>query len=189
MQRIADRLVFSPTDLNHFLECAHLVRLDLERDPDTPRGPRDAQAELLAAKGQEHERAWLRRFIAEGRRVVSIDASLEDAGRRRDWEADAARTVAAMRGGADVIYQGVFADGDWHGIGDFLVKVEGDRVESPSALGDWHYEAWDTKLARRTKPYFVLQLCHYTEQLAHVQGLEPRTIESSGHPNFQRRVV
>ena len=31
-------------------------------------------------------------------------------------------------------------------------------------LGAWSYEAWDTKLARQTKPYFVLQLCFYTEQ-------------------------
>ena len=68
----------------------------------------------------------------------------------------------------DVIYQAVFADDEWHGVSDFLV-----RVERPSALGDWSYEAWDTKLARHTKPYFVLQLCFYTEQLARLQGVTP----------------
>ena len=185
MQRTADRLIFSPSDLNHYLECAHLIRLDLERDPDTPRGPRDAHADLLARKGQEHERAWLQRFVEEGRQVVNIDtlgAEPENStGRHRDWEADAARTIAAMREGVDVIYQGVFADGDWHGISDFLVRVDGAKVvdrsasaQRRSAFGGWHYEAWDTKLARRTRPYFVLQLCYYTEQLGHVQGLEPR---------------
>ena len=164
MQRVGDRLLFSPSDLNHFLECEHLTRLELERDPGSPRGERDPQAELLAAKGAEHERAWLDRFRSDGRAIVSI----ESAGADRDWLADAERTRAAMRRGVPVIYQGVFVDGDWHGISDFLV-----RVERPSNLGAWSYEAWDTKLARRTKPYFVLQLCFYTEQLARIQTTVP----------------
>ena len=73
-----------------------------------------------------------------------------------------------MCDGADVIYQAVFVDGDWRGIADFIV-----RVEQPSALGAWSYEAWDTKLARHTKPYFVLQLCFYTGQIARLQGVTP----------------
>ena len=130
----------------------------------TPRA-RDAHAELLRTKGLEHERAWLERFRDEGRHVVTIEAPSGE----RDWERDAARTLDAMRAGADVIYQGVFVDDGWHGISDFLV-----RIASPSpALGDWSYEAWDTKLARRSKPYFVLQLCFYTEQLERFQGRAP----------------
>jgi predicted RecB family nuclease len=162
MQRLGERVLFSPSDLNHFLECEHLVRLDRARDPDTPRGGRDEHAELLARKGAEHERAWLERFIAEGRRVAVIDCS------DRNWERGAAETMAAMREGVDVVYQGVLVDGDWRGISDFLV-----RVERPSDLGAWSYEAWDAKLARRAKPYFVLQLCFYTQQLTRLQGIEP----------------
>src|SRR5687768_4611554 len=135
MQRLDDGLLFSPSDLNRFLECEHLIALDLARDPGTPRGARDPQAELLAQKGAEHERAWLGRFKAQGLTVVTIDAPARD----RDWEADARRTEQAMRDGADVIYQAVFVDGDWHGISDFLV-----RIEDPSELGGWSYEAWDT---------------------------------------------
>jgi predicted RecB family nuclease len=164
MQRIGDRLVFSPSDLNHFLECEHLIQLERRRDPHAPRAPRDAHAELLAEKGAEHERAWLDRFRAEGKSIVTI----ESGGRDRDWTADAACTAAAMCDGAQVIYQAVFADDEWHGVSDFLV-----RVERPSALGEWSYEAWDTKLARHTKPYFVLQLCFYTEQLELIQGVAP----------------
>ena len=44
MQRIGERLLFSPSDLNHFLECEHLTQLDLERDPGRPRNERDPQA-------------------------------------------------------------------------------------------------------------------------------------------------
>jgi uncharacterized protein len=164
MQRLDDRIVFSPSDLNHFLECEHLIQLERRRGPHAPRPPRDAHADLLAAKGAEHERAWLERFRAEGRTIVEV----ESAGRDRDWARDAARTREAIRAGADVIYQAVFADGDWRGVADFVV-----RVEQPSGLGGWSYEAWDTKLARHTKPYFVLQLCFYSEQLERLQGVTP----------------
>ena len=47
---------------------------------------------------------------------------------------------------------------------------------SPLRLGDWSYEVADTKLARRAKPYFILQLCFYSELLARAQGAEPELI-------------
>ena len=167
--------MFSPTDLNHFLECEHLIQLERSRDRRVPRPPRDAHADLLAAKGAEHEAARLAQFRSDGRQVVTIAAPETDRlpsrgalRRPGDWAAEAARTVDAMRAGVDVIYQGVFATDAWHGVSDFLV-----RVDRPSTLGSWSYEAWDTKLARRTKPYFVLQLCFYSEQLAAIQRLDP----------------
>ena len=165
MQHVAGHFVFSPSDLNHFLECEHLVQQQLTRDPGVTRPVRDAHAELLAAKGLEHEAAWLQRFREEGRHVVEIDALPGE----RDWERDAQRTIAAMRAGAEVIYQGVLVDEGWRGISDFLV-----RVETPCpGFGEWSYEAWDTKLARQSKPYFVLQLCFYTAQLGRLQGRAP----------------
>jgi len=129
-------------DLNHFLECEHLIQLERQRDPGAGRSPREPHADLLAEKGAAHEQAWLGRFRAEGKAVVTIGA----AGRDRDWAADAERTAAALRNGAAVLDQAVFADDEWRGVADFLV-----RVEQPSALGSWSYEAWDTKLARHTK--------------------------------------
>ena len=165
MQNVAGQFVFSPSDLNHFLECEHLVQLQLTRDPRVTPSARDAHAELLAAKGLEHETAWLQRFRDEGRHVVDIDI----APGARDWERDAERTLAAMRAGAEVIYQGVLQEDGWRGISDFLVRVD----TSCPAFGKWSYEAWDTKLARRSKPYFVLQLCFYTAQLERVQGWPP----------------
>ncbi len=73
-----------------------------------------------------------------------------------------------MRGGAEIIYQGVFTEGRWRGIADFL-----ERVPRESRFGDWSYEVADTKLARHPKPYFLLQLCFYSEMVARLQGLEP----------------
>src|SRR5688572_21710078 len=169
MQRTGSVIQFSPSDLNHFLECAHLIRLEMRREGSVER-VRDPHAELLAAKGLEHERAWLRRFTDAGRRLVEI----EHGGRERDWTRDAERTLAAMRDGADVIYQGVLvAHGEsgeiWRGVSDFLVRTD---TASPR-FGAWSYEAWDTKLARRDRPYHILQLCFYSGQLGSLQGVDP----------------
>jgi predicted RecB family nuclease len=165
MQRTPAGLVFSPSDLNHFTECEHLTTLDLlateglgvskEKDP---------QAEIIRAKGFEHERGYLESLRAAGRQVVTIadpDAT--------DWIRDPERTARAMRQGAEVIYQAVFVDGAWRGVADFLL-----RIDEPSALGPWSYEACDAKLARHPKPYFMLQLAWYTEQLARLQRNLPR---------------
>ena len=162
MQRVDRRLIFSPSDLNHFLECEHLIQLERQRDPQVPRAPRDAHADLLAEKGAEHERAWLDRFRAGGKahRLDRLRAAATVTGQPMP-----SAQATAMCDGADVIYQAVFVDDDWRGVSDFLV-----RVERPSALGAWSYEAWDTKLARHTKPYFVLQLCFYTEQTRTTSG-------------------
>jgi predicted RecB family nuclease len=161
-------VLYSPSDLNHFLECEHLVQLARTRE-GRHSGGRDPHAELLAAKGLEHEQAWLHRLQAEGR-LVEVVRPEEPAtgGGAVDWERDAQRTLEAMRAGADVIYQGVLLDEGWRGISDFLI-----RIDTPSELGAWSYEAWDTKLARRSKPYFILQLCFYSAQLARMQGIEP----------------
>src|SRR5439155_23209489 len=57
------------------------------------------------------------------------------------------------------------------GVADFLL-----RTERPSDLGEWSYEALDTKLARTAKPAYILQLCFYDEQLGRLQGLAPERI-------------
>ena len=105
-----------------------------------------------------------RRELA-GRTVVEIHAK----GLGIDWAAiDHDETIAAMRGGAPVIYQGAFFDGDWLGYADFLF-----RVEKPSTLGDYSYEVVDAKLARHVKVPALLQMCAYSAQLSDAQGIEP----------------
>ena len=67
-----------------------------------------------------------------------------------------------------VIAQAALSHDGWVGRADIL-----RRVEVPSALGNWSYEAIDTKLARETKAGAVLQLCLYSELITGVQGLAP----------------
>lgn len=86
-----------------------------------------------------------------------------------DIEAKSQRTRAALREGADVIYQGAFLEGPWQGYSDFLLKVP-----LPSALGDYSYEVADTKLSRSAKPKHLIQMCIYSDILAREQGVAPQ---------------
>ena len=171
MQLLDQQLILSASDLNNFLACPHLTTLDLARARgeigEVPE--RGADAELLARKGDEFELRYLEALKAAGRDVAEIsepsDSSVEA------LEAISTETEAAMRAGHGVIYQATFFRDGLRGHADFLF-----RVDRPSSLGDFSYEVADTKLARRAKPYFVLQLCFYSELLAASQGIEPEHI-------------
>ena len=167
MQVVDGSFIYSASDLNNYLECEHLVELErrvalgeLQR-PEKP-----ASALLIAGKGILHEERHLASLQAAHENVVTIESPADNsAAALRDA---AAQTEAAMAAGARIIYQGVFFDGTWLGKSDFLL-----RVERPSAKWAWSYEVADTKLALHAKPYFIIQLCFYSEQLAAVQGSAP----------------
>ncbi len=96
--------------------------------------------------------------MVEHRDVVNLQG-VEEAG---------AKTLEAMRLGREVIYQARLELDEFAGYADFLFRVEGG-----SNLGGYHYEVWDTKLARGMKPYFAIQLCCYAELLEGLQGKRP----------------
>jgi predicted RecB family nuclease len=119
----------------------------------------DPGADLLRELGVRHEQAFLR-HLAQTKEVVQIPGE--------PWEDAVARTVEAIRRGADVVYQATFQDGPWGGRSDFLI-----RVDKLSALGPFSYEVVETKLARSAKARAILQLCFYSELLARIQGPQP----------------
>jgi predicted RecB family nuclease len=167
MERVDGELIFSASDLINHLECPHLTQLDIEvalgRVDLTE--TRSDTTELVARKGDQHEREYLAQLRSGGCEMVEIEADRSLEGTRQA----ATQTIEAMRAGAEVIYQGVLFDGvRWRGYSDFL-----RRVERPSELGSFSYEVADTKLARRVKPYFLLQLCFYSELVEAIQGLAP----------------
>jgi predicted RecB family nuclease len=165
MRQYNGTLVHSATDLINFVECPHLTRIDLEvvRGGLDLKPSRTDSSDLVAAKGEEHERQYLEALLADDKEVVTIAAD-----GAVDLDAARERTVEAMRAGAEVIFQCALYDGTWAGYADFL-----ERVDRPSNLGRWSYEVADTKLARKVKPYFLLQLCFYTELLTEIQGPIP----------------
>jgi predicted RecB family nuclease len=165
LQLVDGALLFSASDLNQYLECRHLSWLDLQTALRVgPERERQEHAELLARHGSAHEAAYLARLRSEGRTVVTIPSVHAPA----ELPDRAAATIDAMAAGADVIYQAVFVDPPWRGYADFL-----ERVDVPSARWPYGYEAVDTKLARHTKPYFLVQLCCYSEMIERIQGSAP----------------
>ncbi|HUK44037.1 MAG TPA: TM0106 family RecB-like putative nuclease [Gaiellaceae bacterium] len=155
MQQRDGHIRFSPSDLNAFLECEHLTQLELavaRGEIERPEAE-NPQADLVKRKGDEHEAAYLAELRAAGRDVVAIPFE------EFDFEAAARATEEAIRAGADVIYQACLVDGNWRGFADFVERQP-----------DGRYEVVDTKLARHSKPAYVLQLCFYSEQVGRIQG-------------------
>jgi predicted RecB family nuclease len=168
MQKIGQELVFSPTDLTTFVDspfASWMARFELEDRPAAvARDAPDGLMDLLGKRGIEHELAKLEEFRSEGRTILEISS----AGSAQDR---LAATEAALRSGADVIYQAYLALPPFAGFADFLVKVPGR-----SKLGDWHYVVWDTKLSSIVKPTYLLQTCCYAEMLETIQGVLSETV-------------
>jgi predicted RecB family nuclease len=162
MRKSDEKVLFSATDLMRFMGCRHATTLDLDHlNGGGPQPRKDsADAALLQARGDAHEKAHLTRLLTEGRSVLEVT--------RGNLAANAAETRAALAQGPDVVFQGAFLGGNWGGWSDFL-----ERVPQPSALGDFSYEVTDTKLKRRPHPKHVLQLVLYSDLLAQVQGIMP----------------
>jgi predicted RecB family nuclease len=166
-----DTLVLSPSDLTAFLACGHLTQLEqlVARGVRERPERHDPELDVLRRRGDEHEHRELARLRALDLHVVEITSRGPSPDELRAAEAE---TVAAMRAGADVVFQATFFDGRWRGHADFLLKVPGH-----TALGPWGYEVADTKLARRAKPEALLQLCNYAEHVARIQGEWPAEVE------------
>jgi len=155
--------MFSPTSIANFLACQHLTALNRAEAAGEIKKPifADPLLDFLIKLGQAHEQAYLTQLTEQGFTIVEISTD----GSRRDA---AARTVEAIRGGADVIYQATFLDDQWYGRADFLI-----RVDKPSDLGSFSYEVVETKLARSTKVRAIIQLCFYSDLLSRIQGVVP----------------
>ena len=167
-------LIVSATDLVGFLACDHLATLELGRVQhlwDKPIRRDDPTIALIQEKGDLHEADYLAALSADGRRVVEIKTSeLRTPDQLREAQE---LTFAAMRDGADVIFQATFFDGRWRGHADFLFK----RPDRPSpALGGWSYDIGDTKLARSVKGGAILQMCVYASLLEGLQGIAPELL-------------
>lgn len=138
----------------------------------------DSMLSRLAVRGLEHEDSLEREFMEQGLSVVNVDTKTKafrkggpKLTRTQSHQLGIKVTKELMIEGVDVIAQAVLEKDSFSGYADFLIKVPG-----PSELGDFHYEVWDTKLARRIKPGMVLQLCSYVDMLEVVQGCKARDI-------------
>ena len=168
MKREQGRLLFSPSDLVRFVQSpfdSWMQRLCLEV-PETKslKDKPDPLLTYLAEKGLAHEARYLDSLEASAQNVVTIADELNNSDK-------IAATIEAMQTGADVIFQACLSADNFRGFADFLIKVD-----KPSDLGDFSYEPWDTKLAKKPKAYFVIQLCCYADLLKAAQGVLPDNI-------------
>ncbi len=154
----------SASDLMRFMGCRHASTLDLRymEQRDIQPATEGDEAELLQRQGDQHELTYLAELKAKGRSVVEIPKD------GLTLERSVALTADALRRAPDVVFQGALHGGAWGGYSDFL-----ERVDRPSALGDFSYEVVDTKLKRKPDPKHVLQLSLYSDLLADAQGARP----------------
>lgn len=163
MRKKCDIFELSATDLVSYLNCRHLSALERGVAEGHLKKPyvSDPLLKILWERGSIHEQNYIEHLTKVGLEVIRIEGF--------DVSPEAVdATIAAMRRGAQIIAQGAFSHQGWVGRADIL-----SRIEVPSLLGAWSYEAIDTKLARETKAGAVLQLCLYSDLIRQVQGLAP----------------
>ncbi len=166
MYKTNNSITYSPSDLMVFMNSpfsSWMARLSVDY-PERLEGiekDHDEMMGLLATKGNTHELLFLdelkQQYGADNVAVINPDRSTAQQA-----------TKEAMDKGYQVVFQAYLKRGDFAGFADFLIRREGE-----SSLGDYYYEAWDTKLSKKTKPYFMMQLCCYSWMLEAIQGKLP----------------
>ncbi len=158
---IDNTIVYSASDLSAAAGCelAVLRTLDRKLGRVVQESESDAMLQRVAHLGEAHEARVLTDYReAHGSWTPARAGGVAEIAVTRDYSAASLRarldeTLAALRGGADVVFQGSFFDGRFHGRSDFLVR-RGDA-----------YAVFDTKLARHAKITALLQLAAYADQL------------------------
>lgn len=156
-----NQFVYSPSDLTLFMRspfASWMDRLALT-DKTLKKNEADPMLNLLAKKGIKHETDFLQALINQygEKSVAQITGDKKDA---------AQKTADAIKAGYSVIFQAYLERDSFKGYADFLIKKPGQ-----SKLGDYYYEVWDSKLAKSTRPYFIVQLCCYNWMLEPHQDL------------------
>ncbi len=166
MYKSNNSIVFSPSDLmvymtSPFSSWMSRLAVDYPERLEGIKKDHDEMMGLLAEKGNQHESEYLESLKQEfgNDNVVVINP---------DRATAFSATQEAMKAGSKVIFQGYLKRDGFAGFADFLIRRKG-----ASDLGDYYYEAWDTKLSKSTKPYFVMQLCCYSWMLESIQGKLP----------------
>jgi predicted RecB family nuclease len=150
------------SDFYRFLQCPHWPYFERFATPEEQKLKRDfTDAERTRLEnGIAHESEVVAKLF-QGEPVVTVE-------QERDAEKDAAATLALMRQGVRLIYQGTLTYGDWTGRPDLLERREGE-----SHLGSWHYIPVDVKSNHSIEKYHKLQLTFYATLLEKTQGRFP----------------
>ncbi|MBI4138891.1 TM0106 family RecB-like putative nuclease [Candidatus Uhrbacteria bacterium] len=150
------------TDFYRLTKCPHwpyFERFATAAEKKLKRKMTDAEKKRLE-DGLKHEAKVVRKLF-KGVRAKKIRTTTHP-------EKDFQTTLAAMREGVPLIYQGTLLHGDWTGRPDLL-----ERQEGASSFGAWHYVPVDVKSSHELQKYQKLQLTFYASLLERVQGRFP----------------
>ena len=143
-----------------YLKCPHWVYWEIFGDPKD-KGEVSPMLQKLKDEGVLHEKDLIAKMGPY--EEVSTVGKAEDLFKE---------TLELMRRGVPLIYQGALFDGDWSGRPDLL-----RRMETPSHLGDWSYEAVDIKSSREITEAQSYMLVFYALLLKKIQGVKPETLK------------
>ena len=158
MRKTKNGYTYSPSDLIRFMEspfASWMERFNHEKPNVYKKDTENEEKKLIAEAGDDHESAHLLSLKEHGKDVCEILKNSE----AKD------KTIAAIREKREIIFQPYFEMNGFGGYADFLKLNEGGE-----------YEVWDTKLARSVKPYFLVQLCCYSEMLSNLTGQLPEKV-------------
>ncbi len=163
-----DRLI-TPTQLALFSRSpvigAWWEELDAQKQFHAERPPTKSLDDLLFEQGHKHEEVLLELLEAEGKDVFR-QQPVKTKGPPQ--EQDYANTLAAMRAGREYIHQAALHNSEMRGWADLL-----QRIDQPSALGEWSYIPIECKLSSHPKPIYLVQACAYCELLEPHLGQRP----------------
>lgn len=138
-------LILAPTDFSKHLSCKYLTAQNLHALETGVKPPfiSSPVLETLQELGNQHEKNYLEYLRSAGKSVAEPADNLPT-----DWLDN------AIADGTDVIYHARLSNNRWSGEADFLIRrCEGHEI---------FYEAYDTKLARKTRAQTLLQLYVYS---------------------------
>ena len=154
MKKQAGKIIYSPSDLVSYVRSPFASWMDryyLENPKGVTPDEETEDQKLIAHTGDEHEQAILSEFKATVPQLAEIS--------RDDVTVARKTTLDAIRAKTSIVYQAALGDGQFAGFTDFLILDAAGR-----------YQIWDTKLARSPKPYYIIQLCCYSELFAATTG-------------------
>lgn len=150
MRVFESKIIYSPSDLIRFLEspfASWMDRLYLEDRTKLVPDEETEDQKLIAETGNQHEKEILDELRVEHPDLIEIPS--------RPMQEAFDSTRQALESSATVVYQAALKLDEFAGFSDFLIRAD-----------DGRFQVWDTKLARKPKPYYAIQLCCYSEMLA-----------------------
>ena len=157
-----NKFFISPSDLNNFIACKYTALNEIKfHNKEIKKSDDKVNDELWKKMGIDHEKKHYKLLKDKYKKNITIKSDLNENDRFNE-------TVSAIQKGHDLIYHAYLVDENFRGEADFLIKCD-----TPSDLGDFSYEVYDTKITRNLKPRHVTQITAYSDMLGKIQKLLP----------------